>query len=460
MQSWYCDTRDILLLLLTVALVLPARAQLSVPFYDRYPGGLFDNPAAMSDDTSRAIQWQLVSFQAGLGTSDGNLRLTKLKGPLARMIREHLIPEKENLQGWGSADLRGPAVVLPLKNQLKLSVLTRMRVTGNFHGMDGRLISEIGEYEKTLKANPYSVGINDMHTGVAGFSELAVGLSKPLVKSGRHQLGGGVILKLLTASGHSGMLLSNLQGEIYRNESYADLVYMSPATGNVHTRTSGSLFYDFSLGKLMATGKSSIGADLGVKYTLFHQDTEKALLEIGVAVTDIGSLRYQPEVSLSKGYEINISGEERLYFNNHFNNADFSKTAEIYDRYPEFFTSVSEETAIYSVALPTAFKIQAQAYFTDVFSLGADASLNLHRRHSWARLQNPEWVRLMPQWSIGNTTWTVPVTYSTYQSVNSGIGFRYKGIMLGSNSLFSSLISNAKVFDFYLGVSGQINSRR
>jgi len=447
------------MIFMTAAWAIAARAQVSAPFQSVYPGGLFDNPAGYALDTSRMIRYQIMSFGMGAGTSDGNLKLTALKGPAARMIREHLIPAQTDLNAWGGADVKGPGIVLPMKKNLKLSILTRMRVLGNINGLDGRLISEIGEYDKIPKTYPYTVQVQDMHTRLFGFSEVAAGLSGKLLSKGNHRIGWGALFKLLMASGHTAMQFDNLTGDIHNTPGFDDVVYLSNAEGRVRTRTAGVLFDDFSIGRLLTGGKPSAGMDLGLQYAFYQEGAELPLLQAGISVTDIGTLKYTPQNDLAKEYQIGISTEERLYFNNHFDNADFSKTAEVYDRYPEFFTPVTDETADYRVTLPTALKLQAKAQLTGTFSLAADASVNLAGKNNWIGMQNTEWVRMVPQWNYRNASWVAPVTFSTYQRVSSGLGFRYKGFMVGSNGLFTSLLTEARTFDFYLGISGRISHR-
>lgn len=459
MFKWNIYFRNSLLIFVTAAWVMTAQAQFSLPFSATHPGELLDNPAAFSLDTSRKIRYQIMTVQVGAGTSAGNLQMTEFSGPIVKIVREQLIPPKTAISGWGGADLRGPSVIFPLNNNLKISVLTRMRMMGNFNNLDGRLISEIGEYEKIAKTYPYTVNVPNMYTSLVGFSEFALGISKEFVINNNHRLGGGVNIKLLSASGHIGMQFNQLSGEIYQTAGFNDVVYLSNASGNVQTRTSGFLFEDFSAGRLLGGGRISTGIDFGLKYSLTQADGKRPVFEAGIAVTDIGNLKYTPRNLLSKEYKVSISSDERLYFNNHFDNAELSKTAEVYERYPEFFMEESSEMSDYGIALPSAIKLQLKAHLNENISLGADGSMNLSGKRSWDKLQNTQWVRLIPQWNKQHISLLAPVSFSTYRNFSLGFGLRYKGLIFGSNSLFSSLLTNTRTIDCYLGFSGTISRK-
>jgi hypothetical protein len=298
-----------------------------------------------------------------------------------------------------------------------------------------------------------------MKTNIAAFSEIAVGIAKPIVKTKQHQLAAGITLKMLRSSGHSSIIIPKLEGTVDKYQNNEDLIYLTEATGQVNTFTSGAVFGSFTAKNLLSSSYTTLGVDLGIQYELQPEMTSYPNLTVGISVTDIGALKFTPQTALSQSYTMTIAVPEKLFFNTHFDNADFSKSAEVLEQYPEFFTSQDRYEHTYKVYLPTSLKLHLRTQLTTSFAASIDINKGLVSS-SKSYMNALEWARIIPEWNSKAHTLYAPFSYTSTKKGIVGIVYNYKGLMLGSHSLVSALFSSNRNLDFFIGIAGQIPSRQ
>lgn len=424
------------------------------------PALIFDNPAHNALDSTSALTVHWLSVDSYVGSQQAALKRNVFSTSLATIVRDQLMGQTASGTGWGEVDFKGPSVSWTLAKDSKIALLTRMRVMGSYTNIDGRLVSEIGEVDKVTKSYPYTIEMTDMHTNATAFSELAVALSKPLYKSERHQLAIGGTFKLVNGSGHTAIQLPSLVGTIDQYRQNDDLVFLSDAQGMVSTHTSGGVFDQFTMGNALQVNKVTGALDIGFQYRRLAVSPNGPQLMIGVAVTDIGVMKFAPSNELSKEYAIDITQDEKLFFNTHFDNADFSKTAEVYERYPEFFTPLTSFSEVYKVRLPTTLKLQLSVDWTDRFSTDMYVRKQLNNSNQLHQLRGLEWISIAPQWKKGHHRLRIPLTYTSAKSGLVGLTYSYKGFWIGSRSLANMIFSSSKVIDFSVGITTSLQVRK
>ncbi|MCE7071017.1 DUF5723 family protein [Dyadobacter sp. CY327] len=438
-----------LLILLTF---IPGLA--SAQFFSSYssagsdPGSALFNPASLHLPYKR---WSLnvLSVQGSIGANTASIPVKELAHINGNFLRQNVLGTLDISTGSGVIDVRGPAFAYGVNSKLTVSVGVRTRMHANYWDADGRLISEIGEIVKVPQEYPYTMTRENMTMTAAVFSEINASASYLLFSDKKHLLTGGISVKYINGVAHSSIALPELSGTINRINEY--LTSLSTAEGSVETRTAGKLYSDFGVKNLVKFRKPGIGANLGLSYEYITAPNQPYKLRLGIAINDLGRIRYQADSAYSKSYNIQIPKGKGLYFNNNFNNSTFSQTTEVFDRYPEFFERTNRNNQTYSIALPTSLAISADYRINDAFFANAQALVSLQKSNRASKLYNYSGFLLSPRWEKGKAAISLPLSVQEYAGFNAGLNFKLNGFFIGSNSIIGNIIGGSRQLDIFAG---------
>ena len=420
--------------------------------YDKaFANQLAINPAYASVANRNVNDWtaNILSFQTDIGSNTGSMSfwdLVRVNGPY---IRDRILTTSRISAGQGNVTLFGPGISTRVSPRLSVSATTAIRLFSNFWGLDGRLISEIGEYVKVQQEYPYRMVNRKMRMDLAAFSEFAPGLSYDLIQQQDYSVSIGGSLKLLLSNSHTSIALSDFNGTVNRYNSY--LTALNDASGTVTTQTSGRLFDDFGPGALLSAQKLSLGGNLGFVFKHFGKDAESSDFTFAVSLIDIGSVRYKSDSAYTKSYEINIDEGEGLFFNNNFKNSNFSKTTLVFDRYPGLFKKTSASEQIYKVRLPTAMVVQMYARYNRQLGVRLNGRIGLSKQKQ-DHLYSPSGLMLEPVYEQKKLQISLPISYYRYMGFGMGVAFKAGNVTFGSQTLLSSLVTKSRHLDLSLAI--------
>ncbi|WP_229223381.1 hypothetical protein [Dyadobacter endophyticus] len=420
--------------------------------YDKsFVNQLAINPAYASVANRDVNDWtaNIVSFQTDIGSNTGAMSfwdLARLNGPY---IRDRILTTSRISTGQGNVTLFGPGISARVSPRFSVSATTAIRLFSNYRGLDGRLISEIGEYVKVQQEYPYNMANREMRMDLAAFSEFAPGLSYDLIQQQDYTVSLGGALKLLMSNSHTSIALSGFNGTVNRYNSY--LTALNDATGAVTTQTSGRLFDDFGAGALLSAQKLSLGGNLGFVFKHLGKDIESHDFIFAVSLIDIGSVRYKSDSAYTKSYDINIGEGEGLFFNNNFKNSNFSKTTLVFDKYPGLFQKTSSGKQTYKVKLPTSLVVQLYARYNKQLGVRLNGRIGLSKQNQ-DDLYSPSGLMLEPVYDRKKIQISLPISYYRYMGFGMGVAFKTGNLTFGSQTLLSSMITKSGHLDLSLAI--------
>src|SRR5690606_27499414 len=122
---------------------------------------------------------------------------------------------------------------------------------------------------------------------------------------------------------------------------------------------------DVKASDLTRMESTGFGADLGFVYEYRPEGSGKGpgkknphpyKFKLGVALLDLGSIRYEKDMDRSGGYDMDITGMERLSLQE-LDEVDVDDYKAFFDARPQYFTPVADNAATsYRVALPSTLQ--------------------------------------------------------------------------------------------------------
>ncbi|WP_439584270.1 hypothetical protein [Dyadobacter bucti] len=413
--------------------------------------GLASHPAGFQISNETGWSANVLSVNVWTSSNTASLSLSHI---LARedFLRKNVLGFSDVSSGYAGFDVRGPALGMRIGQGTSIAMSTRGRAFVNFSDLNGRLISEIGEKVKVRHEYPYEIELaDDMLVNTSVLTDVSLTISQILLETDKHQLRGGLSVKYINGVANSSLEVSGLTGVINTKKvNKKNVSYLSNAFGQVNTRTAGNLLADFSLKNFFQPRKGTFGADFGLSYEYFENPGGPARFSLMVSLTDLGNVRYRADSTYSKSYDIGISSDDGLNFNNNFDNS-FSTTTEVFEKYPEFFSQTSVATESYKVSLPSMLRFKLNYMFKGGFNTMADLAMNVRKTDIIKRAENIAYVSIAPGWSKKHIGISLPVSLQKFSGFNAGGSFRYKGFFIGSNSILSAMIASRQI-DGYIGL--------
>jgi len=429
-------------------------AQMSSPISGVPEAGMlpaFNNPAALQIPKDTKWTANLLTVNAWGNANTGSLSVKDFSQLNVDLLRSHILGTALISTGSGGFEIKGPSAAFRLNKKLVLGFSTEVRLLANYWEVNGRLVSEVGEITKAEQAYPYAIqGNENMRMNTAVYSSIGTMLNYELWKNDRHALYTGLALKYINGTAHTSLEVLNIDGILNLDPNKAS--YLTAATGQVSTLTSGHLLDKVNAGNLFKPRKGSVSGDIGVEYRFSDGPDKSPKLRLGLSVTDIGQVRYQSDSNFSKSYNITIPANDRLYFNNNFNNSSFSHTAEVFDTYPRLFQKTSTSRGDYKIQLPTKLLIQVDYKVCSKLSINANATIGLTPKKRIEKLYSYSGFNLTPRWTAKDFVIFLPLSYYEYAGFNAGIGLKYRSVFIASNSALSLLVSKPRQIDLSFGI--------
>jgi hypothetical protein len=235
---------------------------------------------------------------------------------------------------------------------------------------------------------------------------------------------------------------------------------MSNSTGQIGLSFGGISIDDFEPADLLKFKSTGIGADIGFVYeyrpdtgSYARRDLNKYKFKIGLSVLDIGSIKYDRDLSRSGSYGIHITGPQRFYLRS-LAEASVDDFKDTLNKYPQFFSpDAAGNAAGYTTALPTTVQLNADYHVRKGFYVNLNAQLGLTNSGSKAYAsQYYNAVAITPRFENKLLGVYVPLTYNALTEFTAGASFRVGGFFFGSGSILSAALGSSKQADFFIGL--------
>lgn len=420
-------------------LSLTAMAQQS---FSGFTGGYYSgthrvlsNPASIAG-SPRKWDVNLLSVSANLGTDAMELELGKLEKSFNKFTE---LGNLNNFSGKVNVDVLGPSFSFTLNDKHAVAITTRARVFADINDFDAKFVQTLINDVKDINGLPYVLSVQNQSITANAFSEIGATWAGTVFQSASHTIKAGVTAKYLRGTANTNLYINNLNGVLFEDAAGKD-VYLT-ANGELNINNAGVSILNFEADDLLKSNASGFGGDLGIVYEYRENpDDKKYRLKAGVAVTDIGSLKYKSIKGESFSYALNAATvkvsddmEENLRNN------------------PNVIATESGDES-YNVSLPTAMRSQIDYRIVNnlYVELAGVYGISKDSKKTYIPYYANE-VTLTPRYETKYYGLYVPLNYNELTKYNAGLALRLGPIFVGSNTLLSGL-SKGKQLDVFFGI--------
>lgn len=281
------------------------------------------------------------------------------------------------------------------------------------------------------------------------YGEIGISVARNLYETEKHQLNGGITLKLLFPGSYANLGLNNFTGEIVNNAGNTSLTNTNSTLNLAYSGNFGESFSETSsYTKALFGGLNGFATDFGADYQLLNED-KTYKLKVGASVRNIGSMTFKGDNNVSQNYTLNIPEGQSLDLDD-FENAEGLEDVEAVLDNSGFFTK-SNSTADFKVKLPTVLNLYADYKIISKVSVTAFLQQKMSDNNADDQVSAPNMFTVTPRVTFGAFETFIPIGSNEISGGTLGLGFRLGGFFLGSNSIISAVTSDSKQADFYFG---------
>lgn len=426
---------------------------------------VFFNPANIVDNRY-GVDLNLVSVSSMTGNNKASFSLKNIEdGFNIDSIKNQIFgAEAGKTTGFSITDIHGPSLMISAGPKTAFAITTRARAMVNVIDFDGKLADKLSNGYTADPTLPYTITPGTMLMNANAWSEIGFSLAKVVADKGKHFFKMGITAKYLAGAVNYHQSIANLSGTLNDDPAARDF-YLANTTGSMQLGIGGIQISDFEVDDLLKMESSGFGGDIGFVYEYRpkfdklkkadgspNKRANKYQWKIGVALTDIGKIKYQKDMQRSGSYDVNINGAERFYLDE-FENLDVDDYNAFFQSRPQYFTPTAQgaETE-YEVSLPTTLQVNIDYHIHKGFYLNFGGQLSMVDD---AQVQNSKYFNTLSVTPRLEGNWIglfVPITYNEITGLNAGCTFRFGPVFVGSGSLITALTDKSKQIDLHAGV--------
>ncbi|HEY1112751.1 MAG TPA: DUF5723 family protein [Chitinophagaceae bacterium] len=435
--------------------------------------GVFFNPASIADSRYR-WDFNLFSVSTSVGNNQASFNLNNVTRSFNVDSLEEAVMGRNAGPSTGlvSVDLHGPALMFNAGSKASLALTTRARTMTNIIDIEGRLVRELSDQADNGQY-PYTITTREhMRLAVNSWTEFGLSYARVLSDKGLHFVKGGTTLKYLAGVANGYVNGNNFRGTLEENNA-TEGVHLTNATGRMAVGFGGVRISDFDAGKFTELQSTGFGVDLGLVYEfrpehdaymiydeegdfsrdVWRRDRNKYKARVGLALLDIGGIKYDRDLQRSGAYDLDISGSERLSLDE-LEDVEIDDFNAYFKNHPQFFTPVAGGAdATYKVSLPTTLQLNVDYRLRGGLYVNLEGQLPLTTGEKTG--YDPRYYStftLTPRYEGRGFGLYVPVSHSGLTGLNMGTSLRLGPLFIGSGSVLTALLGNSKQADVHVGL--------
>jgi len=360
--------------------------------------------------------------------------------------------------GTAWTDVRGPSALFRIGNFGAVAITTRMRAAAQLNNASEQLLSVIRAGLETEQFLNIPNQDNQFSAHSTTYAELGLTLAGTILENDYQRLSLGVTVKRLQGL-TSGFLIN--RGLTYRLLSdqtapngvvlqvdalNADLGYTTYLQTKGRSVTVRQLFDRDNPGK-------GWGTDIGLSYQVLDEETPDTYrLRLGVALTDLGSIRYSGNQYVQR-YRIQEAGRR-------FTSADFNEVNSSEDiagvLRDKLNVTPASNLGRYTSGLPASLSLQADLKVWDKVYLAGSYLQDLRPKDAIS-LRQPTLLAVTPHVETPKLGVALPLSYLN-RTFMVGASLRFGPVFVGSDNLIGLIGSNVNQLqprgaDIYAGLA-------
>jgi Family of unknown function (DUF5723) len=422
--------------------------------------GALTNPACIAATPFR-FDVNLASVNATIGNDRASFHLQDVfSGAFnADSVRTKLFGRNAGpSSGIVSVAALGPSFMFNLDKKSALAITTRARAIMNVRDMDGKLVDQVVNNPLDPASFPYTISSKEnMQLSLNGWSEFGATYARVISDNDHAMFKAGATLKYLAGTANAYMSINQLNTTL-NLDAFHNSAYFNNSTGSIGVGFGGQNLTDFKAADLTKFHGGGAGVEIGFTYELkeakenvFGLHDRK--LSFGVALLDIGSVKYQRDQQRSGSYGINVTGGEQLQIND-IDTVNFDNYNRFFASRPQYFTAIpGSSDKSYKVALPATLQLTTDYHVVSGLYVNAAAHISLVGKNSnaWNSMYYNAFA-ITPRFETKRFSIFVPVTYNSLTKTNAGLTIRTGWLFIGSGSVLTALTGNSKQADVHAGV--------
>jgi len=298
---------------------------------------------------------------------------------------------------------------------------------------------------------------NNQRLSGTSWGEIAFSGATNLYEDSEHKFNIGASLKLLFPGSYANFGADSFTGKI--TNEFGE-VTLTDAQANLNVAYSGNLGDDFShfsdYAKSLFGKPNGVAADIGLNYQWKDADERKYKLNVGMAVRNIGGMTFKSSNNSETNYVLSVQGTDTLNLNQ-FQNAKSLREVETILLASGFLNKTANDKKSFKVKLPTLFSAYADVKIVPSFYVTAFTQLKMRKDDENGQVAGQNIFSLTPRYTLQNYEVYLPLSQSEFSGFATGLGFRAYGFFIGSGSIITALINDAKQADAYIGYSFQLD---
>lgn len=435
--------------------------------------GVFFNPAHIADSRYR-WDFNLFSVSTLVGNNQASFSLKNVAQSFNVDSLEEKVMGRDAGPSTGmvSVDLHGPSLMFNAGKNAAIALTTRARTMANIIDIEGRLVRELSDQANGGQF-PYTITTSEqMRLAVNSWTEFGLSYARVLSDKGMHFVKGGATLKYLAGVANGYVNSNGFKGTLEENNATED-VYLVNTTGRLAVGFGGKRISDFEAGNYTKLQSTGFGVDLGFVYEfrpehdaykiydeggdfsrdVWRRDRNKYKARVGLALLDIGGIKYDRDVQRSGAYDVNITGSERLNLSE-LANVEIDDFNTYFKGRPQYFTPVAGGTdATYKVALPTTLQLNVDYRLRRGLYVNLEGQLPLTTGEKTGfDPRHYSNFTLTPRYEGRGFGVYVPVSHSGLTGLNMGTSLRLGPLFIGSGSVLTALLGDSKQADVHVGL--------
>lgn len=411
------------------------------------------NPAEL---TNLKNNYEVNLFNFSVNLSNNKVSFGDLTGGGDKDFEELIFEGSDPVNMRADVEILGPAFAFKM-NKWAFAVSSAAKIRANIVDVDVNLGNALAnsDYDPTLGATiraRYNQRLSATSWGEIGFSA-----AREIYDSEEHTLSGGLTFKLLFPGSYANAGVNKFRGTISENENGDQI--LDDADASLNFAYSGSLAEGFddssNFTGFFAGGLNGLATDIGVNYRWKDVDSTSTTgyrLNAGLAVRNLGSMKFKDDNNVSNSYDLNVPDEAQGQGLNLSEIEDAENFEEVEQILVESgYAQIIQSNKDFKVKMPAVIaayadvKLHRRWYATGYFQ----QKLNEDGSNDQITVQNM--ISLTPRYSTGFFEAYTPLAHNEISGFTAGIGLRLGGFFMGSGSVLSAVISETNQADFYFG---------
>ncbi|WP_289038151.1 DUF5723 family protein [uncultured Zobellia sp.] len=408
--------------------------------FDNYAGvhGIIYNPANVVGSPLRS-DINLISVSAFAGSDYFGINLKDIISSDFDFDfdEDALRFPTNNNHFFAIADVLGPSFMFNMGNKHSIAITTRARGFLNLDHISGNLYESISDGFNLN--NDFDFDMEDLNGTIHVFGEIGLSYGRVLMEENTNFIKAGISAKYLFGAGGLFANSPRLSG------SYTAFTNSLNTSGNLDYGFS----QDFDSDDISFDNvENGLGFDLGLVYEfrprmlsgeVLGRRHQQYKLKVGVALTDIGSIKYTQAENTAYNLNGTVAASE-------FDSKDLEQVLE--DNYTGQTTIGSHK-----ISLPTTLHLSADYHLRSIFYVGIHGALSAVKSNKPSTNHTLNTFTLAPRIETKLFSLYTPLSLRQYGDVAWGFGLRLGPLTIGSGSILTNILSdNSKTSDVYFGL--------